>query len=100
MKKFILLLMVCVLAVSSFAGVYAEPETDEPVAIIIAPNGAGKTTILNFINFMLCPTVENFNTIKFIPIKLFQCCMTDGKIITYERLTDQEIEENRNQIKR
>ena len=69
-------------------------DPDENVQIIIAPNGAGKTTIMNFINFLFCQTIDNFNKIKNVPIQKFECHLTNGVIVTYERVPDDHFESN------
>ena len=70
-------------------------ENEENISIVVAPNGAGKTTILNLIKFLITPTYDNYVEIKNIPFKFARCEMSDGNIISFERLTEKEIEKNK-----
>lgn len=67
---------------------------DSNLSIIIAPNGAGKTTILNFINFLLFPTIQGLKKIQGIPVAKFECIMKNGTVVTYEKLSDEYISNN------
>lgn len=55
------------------------------VAILTAPNGCGKTTIFKFIDFLFNPTPERFFAIRAIPFVSFECALSNGYKVVFEK---------------
>ena len=55
------------------------------VSILIAPNGFGKTTIFNILSFIFHPTLDEFETIQYIPFDEFSCELSNKTILKLKK---------------